>query len=82
MNRFKLLLDAQKYVKNVSGVQFVYANVNCNLEVKFCNYEGSFFISMQKLCKNFKIYWTSMSLFLLVMLILLYLYLSVVVLLL
>ena len=47
--RFKLLLDAQKYVENVAEVQFVYADVNCNLKVKFRNNEESFFNSMQEL---------------------------------
>ena len=47
--RFKLLLDAQKYVENVQEAQFVYANVNCNMKVKFRNIEESFFTSMQEL---------------------------------
>ena len=46
--RFKLLLDAQKYVENVGEVQFVYADVNCNLKVKFCSNDESFFTSMQE----------------------------------
>ena len=47
--RFKLLLDAQKYVENVGEVQFVYADINCNLKVKFRNNDESFFTSMQEL---------------------------------
>ena len=47
--RFRLLLGAQKYVENVVEVQFVYADVNYNLKVKFCNNEESFFTSMQEL---------------------------------
>ena len=46
--RFKFLLDAQKYVENVGEVQFVYADVNCNLKVKFRNNEETFFTSMQE----------------------------------
>ena len=46
--RFKLLLDAQKYVENVGVVQFVYADVNCNVKVKFCNNDERFFTSMQE----------------------------------
>ena len=46
--RFKLLLDAQKYVENIGEVQFVYADVNCNLKVKFCSNDESFFTSMQE----------------------------------
>ena len=46
---FKYLFDAQKYVKNVREVQFLYANVICDLKVKFCNYEESFFTSMQEI---------------------------------
>ena len=45
----QLLLEAQKYVKNVGEVQFVYADVNCNLKVKFRNNNESFFTSMQEL---------------------------------
>ena len=59
--RFKLLLDAQKYVENVQEAQFVYANVNCNMKVKFRNNEESFFTSMQELED---IYWISRFLFL------------------
>ena len=47
--RFKLLLDAQKYVENAGEVQFVYADVNCNLKVKFRNNDESFCTSMQEL---------------------------------
>ena len=47
--RFKLLLDPQKYVENVGEVQFLYADVNCNLKVKFRNNDESFFTSMQEL---------------------------------
>ena len=47
--RFKLLLDAQKHVENVVEVQFVYADVNYNLKVKFCNNEESFFTFVQEL---------------------------------
>ena len=46
--RFKLFLDAQKYVENIGEVQFVYADVNCNLKVKFCSNDESFFTSMQE----------------------------------
>ena len=47
--RFKLLLDAQKYVENVGEVQFVYADINCSLKVKFRNNYERFFTSMQEL---------------------------------
>ena len=47
--RFKLLLDAQKYVENVGEVRFVYADVNYNLKVKFRNNDERFFTSMQEL---------------------------------
>ena len=47
--RFKLLLDAQKYVENAGEVQFVYADVNCNFKVRFRNDDASFFSLMQEL---------------------------------
>ena len=47
--RFKLLLVAQKYVENAGEVKFVYADVNCNLKVKFRNDEENFFTSIQEL---------------------------------
>ena len=47
--RFKLLLDAQKHVKNVGEFQFVYADVNCILKVSFSRNDESFFTSMQEL---------------------------------
>ena len=46
--RFKFLLDAQKYVENVGEVQFVYADVNCNLKVIRSSNEETFFTSMQE----------------------------------
>ena len=47
--RLELLIKAIKYVKNLSNVDFVYANINCRLKIHFSNNNESFFDSMDDL---------------------------------
>ena len=44
-----LLIKASKYVKNLSNVDFVYADINCRLKIHFSNNNESFFDSMDDL---------------------------------
>ena len=47
--RLDLLIKASKYVKNLSNVDFVYADINCRLQIYFSNNNESFFDSMDNL---------------------------------
>ena len=47
--RLDLLIKARKYVKNLSNVDFVYADLNCWLKIHFSNNNESFFDSMDDL---------------------------------
>ena len=47
--RLDLLIKASKYVKNLSNVDFVYADINCRLKIHFSNNNESFFDSMDDL---------------------------------
>ena len=47
--RLDLLIKADKYVKNLSNVDFVYADINCRLKIHFSNNNESFFDSMDDL---------------------------------
>ena len=47
--RLDLLIKASKYVKNLSNVDFVYADINCRLKIHFSNNNESLFDSMEDL---------------------------------
>ena len=37
MSRLDLLMKANKYVKDISNVDFAYSDINCRLKVRFKN---------------------------------------------
>ena len=47
--RLDLLIKTSKYVENLSNVDFVYADINCQLKIHFSNNNESFFDSMDDL---------------------------------
>ena len=47
--RLDLLIKVSKYVKNLSNVDFIYADINCRLKIHFPNKNESFFDSMDDL---------------------------------
>ena len=47
--RLDLLIKASKYVKNLSNIDFVYADIYCRLNTQFSNKNASFFDSMDDL---------------------------------
>ena len=48
-SRLDLLMKANKYVKNISKVDFGYCDINCHLKVRFKNRREEFFNSMEDL---------------------------------
>ena len=48
-SRLDLILKANKYVKDISNVEFVYSDINCRLKVRFKNRGEEFFDSMEDL---------------------------------
>ena len=47
-----LLIKANKYVNNLSNVDFLYADTKCRLKIHFLNNIESFFVSMDDLNSN------------------------------
>ena len=47
--RLDLLMKANKYVKDISNVEFAYSDINCRLKVRFKNRREEFFDSMEDL---------------------------------
>ena len=48
-SRLDLLMKANKYVKDISNVDFAYSDINCRLKVRFKNRREEFFNSMEDL---------------------------------
>ena len=48
-SRLDLLMKANKYVKDISNVDFAYSDINCRLKVRFKNRREEFFDSMEDL---------------------------------
>ena len=51
-SRLDLLMKANKYVKDISNVDFAYSHINCRLKVRFKNRREGFFDSMEDLISN------------------------------
>ena len=51
-SRLKLLMKANKYVKDISNGDFAYSDINCHLNVQFKNRREGFFDSMEDLISN------------------------------
>ena len=49
MSRLDLLMKANKYVKDISNVDFAYSDINCRLKVRFKNRRDLFFDLMEDL---------------------------------
>ena len=47
--RFNLLLDAQSFVQGKNNIQYVYADINCNLKIRFRDNGEKIFSSMEVL---------------------------------
>ena len=47
--RYKLLNDATNYIKAFDHVNYVYADINCHLKVRFMSKEEKFFTSLNEL---------------------------------
>ena len=48
-SRLDVLMKANKYVKDISNVEFAYSDINCRLKVRFKNRREEFFDSMEDL---------------------------------
>ena len=48
-SRLDLLMKANKYVKDISNVEFPYSDINCRLKVRFKNSREKLFGSIQDL---------------------------------
>ena len=42
-------MKANKYIKDISNVEFAYSDINCRLKVRFKNRREEFFDSMEDL---------------------------------
>ena len=51
--RFNLLLDAQSFIQCKENVKYVYADINCNLKIKFSDNGEKIFSSMGELGSMF-----------------------------
>ena len=49
MSRLDLLMKANKYVKDISNVDFAYSDINCRLKVRFKYRRDLFFDLMEDL---------------------------------
>ena len=47
--RFNLLLDAQSFIQGKENVKYVYADINCNLKIRFSDNGEKIFSSMSEL---------------------------------
>ena len=47
--RFNLLLDAESFIKGKENVKYVYADINCNLKIRFSGNGEKVFSSMDEL---------------------------------
>ena len=48
-DRFNLLLYVQSFIQGKENVTYVYANINCNLKIRFSDYDEKIFSSKGEL---------------------------------